>query len=113
MDELQSIADLERVLADSQGPLLIYKHSTQCGLCDGAIAEIEAFQQKDPAAAKVYYLDLLAHRDVSDAIAKRLGVKHESPQAIFLKGGKVVAVLNHRSISADALSVTVSATQKR
>jgi len=40
---------------------------------------------------------------VSTAIAQRLGVKHESPQAIFLKDGKVTAVLNHRSIRLPAI----------
>lgn len=103
MEELQTVADLDRVLADSKGPLILYKHSTQCGICEGTIAEVEAFLEKDPAAAKVLYLDLLAHRDVSNAIAQRLGVKHESPQAIVLKEGKVAAVLNHRAIRVAAL----------
>jgi len=108
MEELESIADLDRVLKDPAAQVVLYKHSTQCGICEGTLAELEAFLEKEPAAAKVLYLDLLAHRDVSNAIAQRLGVKHESPQAIVLKQGKVVAVLNHRAIRVDALSKALS-----
>jgi hypothetical protein len=54
---------------------VLYKHSTRCGLCDDAIGEVE----RHPASAGFYYLDLLAHRGVSDAIARRLEVKPESP----------------------------------
>ena len=108
MEALESIADLDRVLAKPAGTLVLYKHSTQCGICDGAIAEIEEYLKKEPRAPKILYLDLLAHRDVSNAIAQRLGVKHESPQAIVLKDGKVSAVLNHRAIRVDALSKALS-----
>ena len=98
MKELHSLADLDQALA-LKGRVLLYKHSTQCGICDGAIAELE----KHPGAGDFHYLDLLEHRDVSNAIAQRLGVKHESPQAIFLHDGKVVAVLNHRAIRLPAI----------
>src|SRR5262245_49359365 len=103
MNELQSIADLDRALASGKGKVVLYKHSTQCGGCDGAIEEIQEFLRSHPGAGEFYYLDLLAHRDVSNAIAQRLGVKHESPQAIFLEDGKVAAVLNHRAIRVAAI----------
>lgn len=103
MNELRSLADLDAALATSSGRIVLYKHSTQCGICDGALEEINAFLADHPAAGTFYYLDLLAHRDVSNAIARRLAVKHESPQAIFLKDGKVAAVLNHRAIRVSAI----------
>lgn len=112
MKDLTSLQDLEAALAPAPGPVVLYKHSTQCGICDTAIEEVQAFEAKHPAAATVYYLDLLAHRDVSNAIAQKLGIRHESPQAIVLRDGKPVAVLNHRGIQAEALrSATISATQ--
>jgi bacillithiol system protein YtxJ len=98
MKDLRSLADLDQALA-SKGAVVLYKHSTQCGISDTAIEEME----RHAGSGDFYYLDLLAHRDVSKAIAERLGVKHESPQAIFLKDGKVVAVLNHRAIRLAAI----------
>ncbi|HZE98478.1 MAG TPA: bacillithiol system redox-active protein YtxJ [Planctomycetota bacterium] len=115
MKDLASLEDLDVVLAPAPGPVLLYKHSTQCGICDAAIVEVEEFERRSAGAVAVHCLDLLAHRDVSNAVAQRLGIRHESPQAILLRDGKPVAVLNHRSIKADALSkaAAISATQKR
>ena len=48
-----------------------------------------------------YYLDLLNHRDVSNAIAEKLEIEHQSPQMLVLKGGKVLGVSNHSDISAE------------
>jgi bacillithiol system protein YtxJ len=98
MKQLNSIADLDQALA-AAGSVVLYKHSTQCGICDAAIEEME----KHAGSRDFYYLDLLEHRDISNAIAQRLGVKHQSPQAIFLKDGKVAAVLNHRAIRLPAI----------
>lgn len=104
MNDLRSLADLDRILSAGKGNVVLYKHSTQCGMCDGALEEIEEFLKLHAAAGEFHYLDLLAHRDVSNTIAQRLGVKHESPQAIVLRDGKVAAVLNHRAIRVAALA---------
>ncbi len=107
MKDLDTLRCLDALLAPSPDPVVIYKHSTQCGMCDSALSEVRAFEGKHPAAAAIYYLDLWAHREVSDAVARKLGVRHESPQAILLKDGKVLAVLNHRAIRAEALEKAV------
>ena len=106
MKDLTTIQELEGALAPDPKPVLLYKHSTQCGICDAAIEEVQSFEATHPDAATIYYLDLLAHRDVSNAIAQKLGIRHESPQLILLKEGKPVAVLNHRAIRADAVART-------
>ena len=110
MNDLTSLQELDALVA-APGALVLYKHSTQCGMCDTAISEVEAFEKQHPAVP-VHYLDLLAHRDVSNAVASKLGIRHESPQAIVLKDGKVAGVLNHRKIRAAELSVLISASQK-
>jgi bacillithiol system protein YtxJ len=45
-----------------------------------------------------YYLDLLEHRNISNAIAQDTGVEHESPQAILIENGKVLKHASHMSI---------------
>jgi len=47
---------------------------------------------------KPYYLDLLEHRNISNAIAQDTGVEHESPQAILMENGKVLKFASHLSI---------------
>jgi bacillithiol system protein YtxJ len=55
-----------------------------------------------------WYLDLIAYRNVSNAIALQLGVQHESPQAILLKDGIVVYDSSHNSISVSEIAKGVS-----
>jgi len=47
---------------------------------------------------KLYFLDLLANRDISNAVASRFRVRHESPQMIILKNREVVHHSSHQSI---------------
>ena len=97
MRRLANLADLEALLKEP-GPVLLLKHSTQCSISARALEEVEAF------GAEFTYLDLLAHRDVSDAIATRLGVPHESPQLLILQSGRAEVVLNHDEIDREVLS---------
>jgi bacillithiol system protein YtxJ len=50
-----------------------------------------------------YFLDLIAHREISNGIASRFGVMHQSPQLLLIKEGKSVYDVSHSDISADAL----------
>jgi bacillithiol system protein YtxJ len=50
-----------------------------------------------------YFLDLLNHRDVSNAIADRFGVYHQSPQLLVIKDGKAIFDASHESIDASDL----------
>lgn len=47
---------------------------------------------------QVHYLDLIAHRDVSNAIAERLQVPHESPQTLLVYKGECVLDQSHSGI---------------
>ena len=74
----------------------IFKHSTRCGISAGVLRQFE--RQEDLEEIDFYLLDLLANRDLSDEIAKRSGVWHESPQLIVFKDKKVVAHASHYDI---------------
>ena len=50
-----------------------------------------------------YLLDLLNHRDLSNEIASRYNVVHQSPQIVVIKNGKAVFNESHDSISVDDL----------
>jgi bacillithiol system protein YtxJ len=41
-----------------------------------------------------YFLDLIAHRDISNGITSRFGVMHQSPQLLLLEGKSVYDVLD-------------------
>ena len=86
-------------------PQLIFKHSTRCGISRMVINQfIEAydFVQKD---FDLYFLDLLSHREVSNEVAYKFQVLHESPQLIIVKNGVTVAHASHGGIHQIDLSL--------
>lgn len=68
---------------------IIFKHSTQCNISADALAEM------DRSDHEAWYLDLLAHRDISDRIAVEYAVAHKSPQVIVIKNGQAVYNESH------------------
>jgi len=48
-------------------------------------------------------LDLIAYREISNAIAERFQVHHESPQVILVKNGEAVYDASHMEISTQEL----------
>ncbi len=78
----------------------IYKHSTTCGISARAAMEIEMLESDIP----VYWVNVREQRDLSNWVAAQYGVKHESPQLIFLRDGKVEKVWNHGAIRKAAIT---------
>jgi len=94
---LDELAQLDEIRTASQSKLqVIFKHSRTCGISRGVIKQFE--QAIDPEKADYYYLDLLSYREISNAIADQFAVQHESPQALVIKDGKVIAHDSHYSI---------------
>jgi len=109
--ELTTLEDLDRVWAESeQKPCMLFKHSTRCPISTRALSAFEkALERPEAAAVTWVYLDLIAHRDVSNEIATRSGITHQSPQAILLEKGKPVWNASHIGITVDSLIEAVSA----
>ncbi|MEW6237230.1 MAG: bacillithiol system redox-active protein YtxJ [Candidatus Omnitrophota bacterium] len=82
-----------------ENPVIVFKHSSICPISYNAKREMDAFLEETDAL--VYLLVVQEQRPLSQEIAERLKVKHESPQAIFLRDRKVTAVFNHGQIQAD------------
>jgi bacillithiol system protein YtxJ len=52
----------------------------------------------------VYLVDVIAQRLLSRDIAARLGIRHESPQAIVLRNGAAAWHASHYAVTAEALA---------
>ena len=83
--------------------IAIFKHSTRCGTSSMALRQFERQFEIDNANVKLYFLDLLSFRDISNEIAIRFQVFHESPQLIVLKDGNTIHHSSHHQIDADLL----------
>lgn len=80
-------------------PVLIFKHSTRCSISDAALSRIERnWQGAYAEKMKPYYLDLIAYRSLSNEIAQRFNVEHQSPQVLLIKNGKCVYHASHFDI---------------
>jgi len=90
----------ELIQSSHQKPTLIFKHSTSCGISAHMKMQFETEWAVGENTIDVYYLDLLAHRDVSNYIAEVSKVYHQSPQIILFKDGEVVANASHQAIKA-------------
>jgi len=103
---LDSVEQLDTLIEESQTQAVaIFKHSTTCSISAMAKNRLERQWKFSEAEAKIYYLDLLSYRAISNEIASRFGVTHQSPQLILLKGGKPVYDASHNMISARDLPV--------
>ncbi len=92
----------EMVAFSNQKPAVIFKHSTRCSVSRFALKQFEnEFDLKEEVDA--YFLDLLEYRDISNEIANRFGVYHQSPQLLLIKEGKSVYDVSHSDIDAGEL----------
>lgn len=105
--ELTDIAQLMEIEAISNAkPVVIFKHSTRCSISRMALKQFEREYDLNETV-DAYFLDLIANRDVSNEIANKFSVYHESPQLILIKNGKAVYDVSHSDIDAVALKEKV------
>lgn len=102
MIPVRTDADIEALLAASDDePVVLLKHSSTCPVSlRGQMAVLALAAPDDPPLYRVVVQEA---RAASNALAERLGVRHESPQAILLFRRTVQAVFNHFDVRTEAL----------
>jgi len=89
---------LDKLVTDSRSkPVIIFKHSTACGISSAAYREMEKLE------GQVNLLEVQSARDVSRELADLTGIRHETPQVIVLKDGKAVWNASHFDVKAGAV----------
>ena len=107
-NDLTEIKQLDEIVEESQQiPVIIFKHSTRCAVSRMALKQFEQEYAIDADKAKPYFLDLLSHRDISNEIADRFDVMHQSPQIILIKEGVAVYDTSHSAIDAGVVQKIV------
>ena len=102
MQALRSTRDFDELCRAPKAAVLL-KHSTRCPVSAVALQEIGELCERQPEV-DVYMVDVNAHRDVSNYIATRLAVQHDSPQVILLVGGNSVWHAEHFDIVASEIA---------
>lgn len=109
LQPLSDIAALDEAIAESSHrPVVLFKHSRTCGISCEAIEELHAHIADEPDGAAYKLITVQSHRQVAEAVTARLGIRHESPQAIVLRHGGVVWHGSHFRITAEELRRVLS-----
>jgi len=105
---LLNLADLDAALARAKGEaILIFKHSPTCGVSAQAHEEIGDLLANAPLAVPVYVISVRLQREVSEAVTRRFGIRHESPQVLLVHDGAVLWHASHFRVSAAEIQTAV------
>ncbi len=93
---LRTTDEINQLIENSfHQPVLIFKHSTRCSISSTVLNRFETkWKANQELNFEGYLLDLLNYRMVSNELASKFEVQHESPQVLVLVNGKCV---NHKS----------------
>lgn len=95
-------------MLQSEDPVLIFKHSPRCALSGMVKSRIE--KSTDPRLRYVL-VDVVSQRALSNLIADRTEVRHESPQSFLVVNGELKDVRSHMSINGGEISAQLDATR--
>jgi bacillithiol system protein YtxJ len=96
LTSIEQLDEIEKL--SEERPVVIFKHSTTCGISAAAKSRLEAVPFNSENGL-FYYLDLLTYRPVSNKVAEKFGVVHQSPQIIVIKNGKAIYNNSHHAIN--------------
>lgn len=104
LEELNTIHELDCALDESrQRPVLLFKHSLTCPISSRAFAEFQEHLERADPRISYKLITVQTARAVSNEVASRLRLAHESPQAILIRNGRDVWNASHSEITAAAL----------
>lgn len=94
LQQLEEIKELSK-----QETILIFKHSTRCGISRMVIKMFEKQFDESMKDLKVYYLDLLNFREISNEVGYTFQVLHQSPQLLVIQNETAMAHASHYDIT--------------
>ncbi len=97
---LNELSQIEKIVEEStEQRILIFKHSTSCSISRTTLDRLERnWKEEEMGKLKPYYLDLLSFRGLSNAIAQKFDVEHQSPQVLIIENGKSIYDNSHFGI---------------
>lgn len=97
---LNALEQIEQIRKESnEKPVLIFKHSTRCNISRTTLDRLERnWKETELDDVKLYFLDLISYRHLSNQLAKEFDVEHESPQVLLIKKEKSTYNRSHFEI---------------
>ena len=101
MEELNAFLSLE-------GTKLLFKHSTTCPISARAHDQFKQYLQENDDQVHAALVKVIEDRPISNHIAEKFNIKHESPQIFLLKGEQVIWHTSHYQIRKDSIEEEVN-----
>ena len=102
-------AAIERSFATA---VVIFTHSETCGTSAYAREEVLDLLAEADFAAEVYLVSVHRSRAISNTIAKRFGLRHESPQVLLIRDGALVWHASHHRVSSNEITAALERTAR-
>ncbi|MDQ1144716.1 MAG: bacillithiol system redox-active protein YtxJ [Bacillus sp. (in: firmicutes)] len=109
LEKIDSIEQFNE-LVNKESRFYLLKHSLTCPISHAAYKEYEKYANENQNVP-TYFLAVQDSRPLSNEIAERFEIKHESPQAILFSNGQPVWNASHWKITNKALLNASSVTQ--
>jgi bacillithiol system protein YtxJ len=110
--QLHDVAQADELISASDPrPLVIFKHSRSCGTSAQAFDELLEHLDASDSDVRYAIVTVQTHRDVSSAVSRMLGVRHETPQALVVQDGQVVWSASHFRVTAAAVNAAIKRLQ--
>lgn len=109
MNTIDTEQELGALVEESkERPVLIFKHSNACPISSRAHAEVSSFVEGQESPKFGFGMVVVqASRALSNEIESKLGVRHETPQAIVLRDGQAVWSASHFDVTKDRLAAAL------
>jgi bacillithiol system protein YtxJ len=108
LNELTTVEELDRALSESaQHPVLLFKHSLTCPISSHAYLEFQTYLESADSRVAYKLITVQTAREVSGSAAEKLGVTHQSPQAILVHNGASVWAASHYAITSESLQEAI------
>lgn len=91
----------ELIKESNHQPVLFFKHSIRCSISSMAKSRLES--DWDIEEVTPVYLDLINFRNLSNLLAEKFNIEHQSPQVLLIKDGQCVYNASHNEISVASL----------
>src|SRR4051794_35764850 len=101
--KLDTLERLNALFEESHSrPVVLFKHSVTCGISAGVKSIVSDLD------TDLNLVVVQTDREISNEIASRTSVRHQSPQAIVVKKGRAVYHASHYDITSEDIRKSIS-----
>lgn len=102
--ELTTLDQLEALINQSKNKKqVIFKHSTRCSISSMAFSRLAKNWKQVEDKGDMHYLDLITFRSISNSIAEKFNVVHQSPQILIIENGLCTKNASHNQVDVEVI----------